>query len=354
MLTMLEERKETFLYPAEKRIPGKFQIQNRRFLGNKFKLLNFIGDIILEECGSVTSICDIFAGTGVVGHGFNAQNMKVISNDILFSNYVSLKTFLGSCNLDIILLEKHISFLNGLTPSRDNYFSKNFGNKYFTSENAKKIGLIRQTIETMDLNVEMKAALITSLIYAVDKVANTVGHYDAFRKNIDMVRPLKLLLPEINQDSNRNNEIYHEDANLLIKHIECDVLYIDPPYNSRQYCDAYHLLENLAVWEKPPVFGIASKMDRDHLKSKYCLKSAAEFFSKLISEAKCKHILVSYNNTGESKDCRSNSRINDSEIVKIMRNKGKVKVYERDYKPFTTGKSISDSHTERVFYCKVK
>jgi adenine-specific DNA-methyltransferase len=138
-----------------------------------------------------------------------------------------------------------------------------------------------------------------------------------------------------------------------VQKITCDVLYIDPPYNSRQYCDVYHLLENLARWDKPEVYGVAKKMDRSHLKSDYCLKSATRAFAELIRHAQCKHILISYNNTGESKDGRSNARIKDSEIVNILKRKGDVQIFERDYKAFTTGKSNGEGHTERVFYCKV-
>ena len=85
------------------------------------------------------------------------------------------------------------------------------------------------------------------------------GHYDAFRKTLDTVQPMRLLVPEFSSENNWNNEIYREDANELIKKINFDVLYIDPPYNSRQYSDAYHLLENLAIWEKPIVHGVAKK-----------------------------------------------------------------------------------------------
>jgi len=130
-------------------------------------------------------------------------------------------------------------------------------------------------------------------------------------------------------------------------------LYIDPPYNSRQYSDAYHLLENLVTWEKPPVYGKAKKMDRSYIKSDYCLASAPRAFSDLISNAKCKHILISYNNTGESKDGRSNARISDEQIINVLKTRGEVDIFERDYKAFTTGKSNTDGHTERVFYCKV-
>ena len=95
-------------------------------------------------------------------------------------------------------------------------------------------------------------------------------------------------------------------------------------------------------------------MDRTNLKSEYCLKTATKAFRDLITNANCKHILISYNNTGESKHGRSNARIKDKEIIEILKSKGKVEIFERDYKAFTTGKSNTTGHTERVFYCKTK
>lgn len=345
---------ETTCFYSKKRVIEKtFQIQNRRYLGNKYKLLDFIEDIINDKCNNFESFCDIFAGTGVVGENFNKDNIKIISNDLLFSNYVVLYTFLGIKNIDLDKIKCKISYLNGLEPLEDNYFSVNFGNTYFTSENARKIGKIRDEIEKISSNKDEKFLLLTSLLYAVDKVANTVGHYDAYRENLDCLQPIRLLIPEFYPENNCKNEIFKEDSNLLIRRISCDVLYIDPPYNSRQYCDTYHLLENLAMWNKPLVYGKAKKMNRARLKSKYCLKSAKNVFVDLIYNADCKHILISYNNTGESKDGRSNARVKDDEIVNILKQKGRVEVYERDYKAFTTGKSNTKGHTERVFYCKV-
>lgn len=332
---------------------GYFDIQNRRFLGNKYKLLGFIEDIVKEKCEGFNSFCDIFAGTGVVGERFNGKDIKVISNDTLISNYVPINTFLSVRQLNLKRLEERIACLNSVTAESDNYFSKHYGNTYFTLENARKIGTIREEINNVAENEEERNALITSLIYAADKVANTVGHYDAYRKILDSVQPLKLLVPKIDLENNSNNEVFNEDANILIRKIKCDVLYIDPPYNSRQYCDAYHLLENLARWAKPVVFGKAGKMDRSNLKSNYCLKNAVKVFDDLIRNADCKHILISYNNTGESKDGRSNARISDNELVRILKNKGEVEIFERDYKAFTTGKSETNGHSERIFYCKV-
>lgn len=342
-----------YFSPEERSRAGYFQLQNRRYLGNKYKLLGFIEDIVNEKCNGFESFCDIFAGTGVVGGRFNQKNIKIISNDILSSNYFPIKAFLGANRVDRDEIRKKIDILNSIKTNEDNYFSTHFGNTYFTLENARKIGAIREKIETIADSEDEKALLIASLLYAVDKVANTVGHYDAFRKKLDTVQPLRLLVPDIDTENNWNNEIYREDANQLVRKIAFDVLYIDPPYNSRQYSDAYHLLENLATWEKPIVHGIAKKMDRDHLKSDYCLKSAPEVFSDLIRNAKCKHILVSYNNTGESKDGRSNARINDEQIINALKNRGEVDIFERDYKAFTAGKSNGDGHTERVFYCNV-
>jgi len=328
-------------------------IHNRRYLGNKHRLLDFIEEIVKHKCGVYESFCDIFAGTGVVGDRFNSSSVECISNDILFSNYIPLLTFLGATNIDYKLLKEKIDYLNSIDAKTDNYFSNHYGNTYFSLNNARKIGTIRQEIEFISISDEEHAALLTSLIYATDKVANTVGHYDAFRKDLDSLNPIKLLVPKVDLDNNIGNKIYREDANSLVRKMSFEILYVDPPYNSRQYCDAYHLLENLAVWEKPRVYGKAKKMDRTHLKSKYCLKSASEAFADLIANARCKHILISYNNTGESKDGRSNARINDATIQQILKEKGKLEIFEKEYKAFTAGQSTTSGHTERIFYCRV-
>ncbi len=331
-----------------------FQIQNRRFLGNKYRLLDFIADVVQAKCGNYESFCDIFAGTGVVGHYFNNGRVKIISNDILYSSYRALRTFLGIINIDLNELERKIDCLNHLTLMQENYFSINYGNTFFTAENARRIGLIRENIDHISDSEDERHALVTSLIYAADRVANTVGHYDAYRSKLDMTKPLRLLIPEIHPERNRLNEVYREDANNLIRKISSDVLYIDPPYNSRQYSDTYHLLENLATWGKPLLYGKAKKMDRQQLKSQYCTKTAEEAFADLIENAKCNHILVSYNNTGRSKDSRSNARITDEGIYEILKSKGIVEVFEKTEKPFTAGKSDTKGYTERVFYCKVR
>lgn len=332
---------------------GSFQLQNRRYMGSKYKLLGFIESIVNEKCNGFGVFCDIFAGTGVVGGQFNKKNIKVIANDFLVSNFLPLKVFLGTSEIDFEKTEKKISVLNNLEANSENYFSEHFGKTYFTLENARKIGVIRQKIDEIADNENEKDVLITALLYAVDKVANTFGHYDAYRKKLDTIKQLWLLVPDFEPENNSNNEIYNEDANQLVKKISCDVLYIDPPYNSRQYADTYHLLENLVTWKKSPVYGMTKKMDRSHIKSDYCLQSASLALFDLISNAKCKHILFSYNNTAESKSNKSNARISDEQIIKILKSRGEVDIFEQSYKAYTTGNSNTDGHTERVFYCKI-
>ena len=334
---------------------GYFQIQSRRYLGNKYKLIDFIKSIVFNKCGEVNSFCDIFAGTGVVGESFNSEKIKIISNDFLSANYVCLRTFLDIDDSGIYEnVSKKIKYLNSFSDNTENYFSKHFGGTYFSEGNAQKIGIIREKIEDIVESKDEKNILLCSLLYSADRVANTVGHYDAFRGKMDMLNPVQLLKPEVSYGKNTNNEVYREDANDLIRKISCDVLYIDPPYNSRQYSDAYHLLENLVVWEKPDVFGIAKKMDRSHIKSKYCLKDAISAFADLIEHADCKYILLSYNNTGDLKDGRSNARMSDEDIVQILEKRGAVEIFEERYKAFTTGKSDGENNAERVFYCEVK
>lgn len=344
---------QNYYHMPQNKKENHFKIHNRRYLGNKYKLLWLIEHIISEKCWKIESFCDIFAWTGVVWENFNTEDIKIISNDFLHSNYTCLSAFLGTTKDYTNKITQKIDYLNNLEAKEENYFSKHFGNTYFSIENAKKIWAMREEIEKIAESEDEKNILICSLLYAVDKVANTVGHYDAFRKKLDSIQPIKLQIPEINYNLNAKNNIYKEDSNLLIRKISCDVLYIDPPYNSRQYGDAYHLLENLCEWKKPSVIWVAKKMDRSHIKSTYCLKNATQSFEDLIRNANCKHILLSYNNTWISKDDRSNARIKDEDIIRILKNKWDVEIFESNYKAFSTGKSNWDWNAERVFYCKV-
>ena len=339
-----------------KEIPKEYKttkINNRRYLGNKYKLLPFITRVVENECKNINTVADIFAGTGAVASAF--IDKKITTNDIMYSNYICHVAWFSSEHYSEEKVIKIITQYNNLKITEDNYMSDNFSNTYFSLDDCRKIGFIRQDIEDKFnsgyINARERALLITSLLYAMDKIANTCGHYDAYRQGVEFEKHLELYVPQPEPDVNENNVCYNMDTNELAPEIEADLIYIDPPYNSRQYCYAYHLLENVARWEKPEVFGVARKMDRTALKSDYCTQKATVAFENLIDSIHAKYILLSYNNMANKGNDRSNAKISDDDIMKILSKKGKVKVFSEDYKAFSTGKSDIQANQERLFLC---
>lgn len=330
------------------------KINNRRYLGNKYRLLPFITDVIAKECDDFETFADIFAGTGAVSSAYT--NKQIITNDILYSNYLCHLTWFSDEEFDAKKITDYINYFNSDLPYEENYMTQNFSDTYFSKKVCSKIGFVREYIESeytcKKINQKERAMLITSLLYGLDKIANTCGHYDAYRQNAELTDDLVLPIPEPNLNL-KHNQCFNCDTNDLVKKISADVVYIDPPYNSRQYCDAYHLVENIARWKKPEVFGVAKKMDRTALKSKYCTRSAPEVFDDLIKNLKAKYIVVSYNNMAKKGNDRSNARISDTEIMETLSKKGKVDVFSEQFKAFTTGKSEHLDNEERLFVCKV-
>jgi adenine-specific DNA-methyltransferase len=333
---------------------GTFNINNRRYLGNKFKLLDFIKTVVNDSCKNVKVVADLFAGTGAVAYGF-AGNKTVITNDILYSNFICNYAWLSPDVYRRELISQIIVDYNNTAVCSSNYMSRNFADTYFSKKDCRKIGFIREDIERKfkagEINFKEKAILIMSLIYAMDRIAKTCGHYDAYRQNVEFDEDLELKSPCLPQKVREGNQCFNEDINKLVRQVKCDLLYLDPPYNSRQYCDAYHLLENVARWQKPKLDGVAKKMDRSNLKSDYCTKKAVKAFEDLVLNANARYILLSYNNMKEKGNSRSNARIGDDDIVRILKKKGEVQVFEQNYRAFSTGKSDIQDNKERLFLC---
>lgn len=349
----LQDKDETNILISKLGLMQSF-INNRRYLGNKYSLSSFIRKIVDENCLGVNIVVDIFSGTGAVANAF--KDKMLVTNDLLYSNYISNYAWFGYEKYSKKKIIELIYDYNQIQTNENNYMRINFADTFFSADDCSKIGYIREDIEirykNKGINFKEYAILITSLLYAMDRIANTVGHYDAYRKNVDFGKNLILnvILPE--ENINPNNVCYNLDANELIDNVKGDLLYLDPPYNSRQYCDAYHLLENVARWEKPEVYGVARKMDRTSLKSDYCMVNATKAFEDLIEKADAKYILLSYNNMAEKGNGRSNAKISDEDIVRILSKKGKVTIFESDYKSFSAGKSNIKDNKERLFLCE--
>ena len=347
---------EMEITPLPKSLPRTANIQNRRYLGNKFKLLNFLRSVVDKNCSDIETVADIFSGTGAVTSAF--KDKTVITNDLLYSNYLCNLAWFGNETVRLPLLQNLITEYNQTEDMPTNYMTENFADTYFSKIDCTKIGFVREDVEEKYrigiINKRERAVLVASLIYAMDKIANTCGHYDAWRHGAIFERQLVLPMLNVPAENNRQNRCFNVDANELVRRVGADLIYLDPPYNSRQYSDTYHLLENVARWQKSPVHGVARKMNREGLKSLYCTLKATEAFEDLIQHCNAKYILFSYNNMANKGDARSNARIADEDIFRILKAKGDVEVFAKKYKPFTTGKSDIRENEERLFLCKVR
>ena len=344
---------ENYLHTPKLR-QGYFQLHNRRYIGNKHRLIEWIFSVLGKACVG-DSFMDIFAGTGVVSAVACRHYGKVILNDLLFSNQVIYQAFFGDAAWDEAKVARLIAGYNDIKgiDLAENYFSQHFGGKYFSQQAAKVIGFIRQDIEgrVAELTAREYHILLASLLYSVDKIANTVGHYDAYFKK-DSVQDHFVMRP-IDPIGGADVCIFREDANRLAKQVQADIVYIDPPYNSRQYSRFYHVLETLTKWDKPTLHGVALKPPPENM-SDYCRTSARMKFAQLVEDLDAKSIVVSYNNTYASKSSSSKNRIGLEEIHGMLAKRGETTVYEKHYRHFNAGNTRFNNHKEYLFVTRVE
>lgn len=329
-----------------------YQIESRRYIGNKSKLNEWIMGIIQEQAPDVKTFCDIFAGTGTVANQATKHYKKIIINDLLFSNQTIYNAFFAKGTFNVYKLQKIVDAFNTAEATEDNWFSESYGDKYYAMSVARKIGYIRERIEQLKSQLTNKEynILLASLIYSIDRLANTVGHFEAYIKKPTYKTELVLKLVEAK--SFENVEIYREDANKLARQIKADVVYIDPPYNSRQYSRFYHVYETLVKWNKPELYGVARKPEPENL-SRYCSARAFETFKDLINHLQAKYIVVSYNNTYTSKSKSSQNKIMLEQIQSVLQSRGEMQVFTQKYNAFNAGKTDLTDHKEYLFFTKI-
>lgn len=336
-----------------------FEINNRRYTGSKYKIQGWIRELVLKNCVNANSFCDIFSGTGVITKTFINDFTSFVINDFLYSNELIYNAFFGKedYNMEILEIYKmkykniNVDFINS------NYVFQNYANKYFSENDSKLIGYIREDLEKNknELNKREFSILVASLIYSFDKIANTVGHYDAFIKKeikndsfiFDLINPIIK-----NSKDARVIKIYREDANVIASTIKSDIVYIDPPYSSRQYSRFYHVIENIAKWEKPELYGEALKPIPENI-SEYSKINAKEAFKDLIDKLDSKYIVVSYNNTYSSKSSSSKNKMSLEVIEEVLKLKGNTKKHTINHQAFNAGKTNFNNHMEILFITKV-
>lgn len=343
-----------------------------RFIGNKEKLLDNIYHVI-EKYTDVKSgvFCDFFSGTANVGRYFKDKGFKIISSDILYFSYILQKAYIeNNTEPEFTKLLKKVpisqntipissfntvrEYLNSLNGQKG-FIYKNYTEdgtkggehirKYFLSENGMKIDAIRSKIEQWheeDLISEGEYyLLLASLIESVPFYANISGVYAAFLKKYDPRALKKLEIKPIKiYKSKKNHEVYNEDSLNLLSKLEADILYIDPPYNNRQYGANYHLLETIARYDNPEIRGLTGMRDYYDQKSDFCNKNTAlSSLEKIATEAKYKYLLLSYNSEGiMSKD----------EIKKVLRRHGNVRLLEFNYLRFKSNSNGDSKHKKLI------
>lgn len=317
------------------------------YIGSKYSLLDFIDhtikDIVSEDMSHLV-FCDLFAGTGIVGRHFKTQVSQVISNDWEYYSYILNRNYIGN-HLEIKGKEEYIKRLNQLDGIDNGFIYSQYclggGNnrQYFSDENGKKIDATRMAIEEWkdrgEISDDLYYFLLCSLIESADKCANTASVYGAFLKSLKKSAQKPLVIAPANyQFNNHNHLVYREDANTLIKSISGDILYLDPPYNARQYGANYHLLNTIAEY-KP--FEPKGKTGLgEYNKSNYCSRVVVkDSFESLIADARFKYIVLSYNNEG---------LMSIDTIRKIMSKYGKYKVFQKKYSRFRADKAENRNH----------
>ncbi|AND78548.1 Dam family site-specific DNA-(adenine-N6)-methyltransferase [Streptococcus pantholopis] len=286
-----------------------------RYIGSKKLLLSEIKEMLDKHLfGGEEIFLDLFAGTNVVGNFFKPY-FTIYSNDTLYFNYIKAKTVIeNNSYLHFNALKKiginnpleYLQQLEGMSGYYTNNYSPAGNSMYLTQENARKIDSIREQIEKWKaekllLNEYEYFYLLNCLIEAIPYVSNITGTYGAFLKHWDKraLNPLTLTEETIIFNNYRKNKAFHQDANELVKQIKADIVYIDTPYNSRQYASNYHLLENVALHHKPELKGVTKIFDWQSLKSDYSTKTrAANAMENLIANIDSTHIILSYNNEG--------------------------------------------------------
>jgi adenine-specific DNA-methyltransferase len=310
-----------------------------RYIGNKTRLLGFITRAI-DRLGIPRGTAhDAFAGTSAVGRALKERGWRVASSDLMTYSYVFQRAYVvaqreppiaalragdaglrsalrsarfrseastrGASSLGIVA-----EYLERWLDPQAGFFTAQFAGErmYFTRDNAQRIDAIRMTLQRWhDTGLVADDAyylLLAALIEGADRVANTAGVYAAFIKSWqpNAVRPIQLN-PVTPTKGVPGSSAYRADAVEVARTLgPIDLLYVDPPYNTRQYPGYYHVPELIARgWSgaAPTLRGKTGLLPSDGQRSAWCsARRVRVALRELLEATGARHVLVSYNSEG--------------------------------------------------------
>lgn len=334
-----------------------------RYLGNKDSIADQIRNLLSEQglLNENYTLFDAFCGTGAVSDSLkDVFNIKI--NDILscMVTYASGRLVSSECTFEKLGFDP-FDFFNNNTNSLQGFMYKNYSpaeseRMYFTPENAGRIDYFRFQIEEWKKENKITENeynyLLACLIDSVSFVSNTAGVYGAFLKKWDSraLKPIQFLKLNANNIKSKNVIAYNSKIEDIIADVDCDILYLDPPYTQNQYGTQYHLLETLILNDSPSISKITGSRYTAPYRSDWSKEYKAHIlFDKIIAKTKAKYILFSYNNDGFlSKDfIEANLKRYGKEDTYICK-----KISYKKYQNWKT--SGGDNHFEYLFFIEKK
>jgi adenine-specific DNA-methyltransferase len=369
------------------------------YIGSKFSLLGEIQAMLARQGATGGSFCDLFSGTAIVAQMARQSGYRVIANDVQAYSHVMQQAFLETSGYPAFArlreavgaidradadaprasfglgptpgataapLRRVLAHLEGLPPVAGAFFDAYCeggaaGRNYFSAENGRKLEAMRGAIEAWRagglIDEIERAVLLASVIETIDQVANTASVYGAYLKHVKKSAraPLTLRLPRL-IDKGAGHRAVVGDATALVRSLAAEgregVLYLDPPYNHRQYNANYHLLETIARWdlaefEPRGKTGLRPETAPSPFCSRRHVKRA---FADLIEAANFDHILVSYSNEG---------LLAEDDLKGILAEKGRCEFHKVPYKRFRADADgenrvyKGDETQEFLFYVQV-
>jgi adenine-specific DNA-methyltransferase len=286
-----------------------------RYIGNKTRLLPFILRTLKGSGIPVGSAHDAFAGTASVSRALKANGWQVHSSDLLMSSYVFQRAYVVAETADARIQDraKELSSL----PDRDGFITRNFspaggecafGRMYFTPENARRIDAAREELARWrgraEIDEDSYYILLAAIIEGADRVANTAGVYASYMKRWqpNARRSFRVEVEEPIVGAARATAELLDATESAQRLGEVDLLYVDPPYNSRQYVAYYHIPEILARgWTEkaPTIRGKVGLLAGEEGRSQWSHgRRVKTLFSGLLAASGARHALISFNSEG--------------------------------------------------------